>query len=66
MSPYTFVLFVHVLAAVVLVGNSVLTPVIRNLLCEATTVDRLTRADGSTAGCRLLRRRLSCCLLLRT
>jgi uncharacterized membrane protein len=41
MSAYTLVLTVHLLAAAMLVGNSFLTPVVRNLLCEATTPDRL-------------------------
>ena len=44
MSTYSAVLFVHVLAGIVLVGNSLLAPIVRNITCEASGVDALLRA----------------------
>lgn len=44
MSTYQAVLFTHVLAAILLVGNSFLAPVIRNLTSEAASAEALIRA----------------------
>jgi uncharacterized membrane protein len=42
-SSYAIVLFVHVLAAVVLLGSSLLAPITRNVIWEASSLDALRR-----------------------